>query len=284
MGIGGTRRGRLRSAAVVAVAAAAMAVAGQSPAGAAPAEFDVPQSPVGVDISHPQCDADLPDARAFAIVGVNGGVATEANPCLAEQLAWAWESNGSLPEQPAAQVYLNTANPGQVMGLVSTWPTAGTTPYGECEGENSAACSWRYGWERTRDSVADFFVPAAREADVVSLPSRYRWWLDVETSNTWQSGSDEALARNRATLEGMVAYLDSRGADVGLYSTGQQWAEIVGTVPGSSPLAGLPSWLAGSVTAAQAVAACELPPLVPRSRVALTQYVPDDLDRNHSCR
>jgi hypothetical protein len=81
----------------------------------------------------------------------------------------------------------------------------------------------------------------------------------------------------------MTAYLDSRGADVGLYSTGRQWAQIVGGVPDDSPLAGLPSWLAGSSTLAEAVAACALPPLVPEGRVTLTQYVPDDLDRNHSC-
>ena len=139
----------------------------------------------------------------------------------------------------------------------------GDTPYGECDGENSPACSWRYGWERARESVTDIFQPAARDAGVDPLPSSYRWWLDVETSNTWQDGSDDARGRNRATLEGMVAYLDLRGAEVGLYSTGQQWAQIVGTVPADSPLNGLPSWLAGSVTLTQAVAECLQPPLVP---------------------
>lgn len=282
--MGGTRSGRLRPAAAAALAAAAAVLVGQSPAGAAPAEFDVPVTSVGVDISHPQCDADLPAERAFAVVGVNGGLATRANPCLAEQLAWAWDSNGSVPEQPVAQLYLNTANPGQVRELVDTWPSAGETPYGECDGSNSTACSWRYGWERTRESITGFFQPAAREAEVDSLPSSYRWWLDVETMNTWQSGSDEARARNRATVEGMAAYLAFRGADVGLYSTGQQWAQIVGSVPGDSPLAGLPSWLAGSLSLGQAVVACDSPALVPRGQVELTQYVPDDLDRNHSCR
>ena len=281
MRIGGWGR-RLRAAALTPVAAAVV-LALQTPAGAAPSEYDVPVSPAGIDVSHPQCDRDLPAGAAFAVVGVNGGVATRPNPCLTEQLEWAWESTGSVPEQPPAQVYLNTANPGQVRGLVTTWPSAGVTPHGRCDGSNSTACSWQYGFERARDSVADFFVPAAREADVVSLPSRYTWWLDVETSNTWQNGSDDARARNRASLEGMTAYLSSRGAEVGLYSTGRQWAQIVGSVPGDSTLAGLPSWLAGSSTLAEAVAACDLPPLVPGSRVTLTQYVPDDLDRNHSC-
>lgn len=274
--------GWLRTAALAPVATAVV-LALQTPAGASPSEYDVPVGPAGIDVSHPQCGRDLPVGSAFAVVGVNGGVATRPNPCLAEQLEWAWESTGSLPEQPPAQVYVNTANPGQVRGLVTTWPSAGVTPYGRCDGGNTAACSWRYGWERARTSVTGFFLPAAREAGVDSLASSYRWWLDVETMNTWQSGSDEARERNRATLEGMAAYLDFRGADVGLYSTGRQWAQIAGSVPGDSPLAGLPSWLAGSSTLAEAVAACDLPPLVPDGRVTLTQYVPDDLDRNHSC-
>lgn len=282
VGIGGTRRGALRAAALAPLAAAAV-LAGAAPASAAPSEFDAPVSPVGVDVSHPQCGTDLPDARAFAVVGVNGGVATRPNPCLAEQLEWAWGSNGSVPAQPVAQLYLNTANPGQVLGLVSTWPSDGETPYGECEGGNTPACSWRYGWERARDSVTEHFVPAARDAGVDSLASSYRWWLDVETMNTWQRGSDDARARNRATLEGMAAYLEFRGARVGIYSTHQQWAEIAGTPAADSPLTGLPTWLAGSVDLAQAVASCQQPALVPGGEVALTQYVPDDLDLNHSC-
>lgn len=282
--MGGTVRGRLRSAALATLAAAAVVLTGNAQAFAAPAESDAPVSSAGVDISHPQCGADLPDGRAFAVVGVNGGLATEPNPCLAEQLAWAWESNGSVSEQPVAQLYLNTANPGQVRSLVDTWPSDGATPYGDCDGGNSTACSWRYGWERARSSVIEFFLPAARDAGVDSVASSYRWWLDVETMNTWQSGSDDARDRNRAALEGMAAYLDFRGAEVGLYSTGQQWGRIVGSVPAGSPLVGLPSWLAGSVTLAQAVAACDLPPLVPQGRVELTQYVPDDLDLDHSCR
>ncbi len=275
-------RGLLRSA-VVTLASAAALVAGPGLAAAGPTEFDGLVSAVGVDISHPQCDADLPDERAFAVVGVNGGAATRPNPCLAEQLEWAWLSNGSVPGQPAAQLYLNTANPGAMPDVVDTWPSAGETPYGECDGGNSTACSWRYGWERARHSIFEYLTPAAREADVPGLPADYTWWLDVETANTWQRGSEDGRLRNRATLEGMAAYLEFRGAEVGLYSTHEQWAEIAGSVPADSSLAGLPSWLAGSVTLAEAVAACDQPPLVPEGRVVLTQYVPDDLDLDHAC-
>src|SRR5215216_6286831 len=76
---------------------------------------------VGYDVSYPQCGKSLPSARAFAVVGVNGGLSTRSNPCLSTQLSWAWRSNGSVTSQPKAQLYLNTANPGQVINQVSTW-------------------------------------------------------------------------------------------------------------------------------------------------------------------
>jgi len=128
-----------------------------------------------------------------------------------------------------------------------------------------------------------FFWPAARAAEVDTQPSRYVWWLDVETLNTWQFGSFGALERNRATLEGMTEYLHSRDAEVGIYSTDRQWTAIVGAVPEDSVLIGLDSWLAGSVTLDQAEDACGDDPLLPEGDVVLSQYVRDELDRNTSC-
>jgi hypothetical protein len=273
----------VRSALAVALAVAAAIIALPGTASAAPA-------PVGYDISYPQCGTSLPRDRAFAVVGVNGGTATRANPCLRTQLAWAsqpfaWGSlpSGAFVTQPRVQLYLNTANPGELRTQVTTWPTTGATPYGSCDGANSRACSWQYGWERAQNSVTNFFGPAAKAAGVETSPDRYTWWLDVETSNTWQSGSSEALARNRAVLEGMTGYLLSRDADVGLYSTNKQWAQIAGNVGADSVLAGLPSWLAGATTLAGAKANCERPALVPGGQVTLTQYVVNKLDRNNSC-
>jgi len=269
-------RNALRSALVVALAAAAAVLAAPGTASAAP-------TTVGYDVSYPQCGDPLPKDRAFAVVGVNGGLSTKANPCLGAQLTWAWGSSGAVPTQPRAQVYLNTANPGQILDQVTTWPESGTTPYGTCTGSNSLACSYQYGWERAQNSVDSFFTPAARGARVDSSPARYTWWLDVETMNTWQSGSADALARNRATLEGMTALLVSRGGRVGFYSTNQQWTQIVGTVDADSVLAGRDSWLAGAGSLNSAKSNCAKAALVPGGRVTLTQYVVGALDRNFSC-
>ena len=269
--------------AAVALAAAVLVVPGTASADpAVPWGTGVPTK-VGYDVSHPQCDTTLPSARAFAVIGVNGGLSTRANPCLADQLRWAARSNGSVATQPKVQLYLNTANPGELRDQVTTWPTAGRTPYGTCAGANDMSCSWQYGYERARNSVVSFFGPAARAAQVDSVVSRYTWWLDVETMNTWQSGSAAALARNRAALEGMTAYLLAQGGRVGVYSTGYQWGVIVGSVPSTSNLVTRNSWLAGATSLTQAKSHCASPPLVPGGRVILTQYVPDSLDRNHSC-
>jgi hypothetical protein len=258
----------------LALLAAVVAVPGAASAAGTTADYDV---------SYPQCGTALPFAGSFAVVGVNGGLSTRANPCLATQLRWASRSSGWVSTQPKAQLYLNTANPGELRAQVATWPQSGSTPYGPCAGENDQACSWQYGYERARNSVVSYFMPAARTAGIDPLPSRYTWWLDVETENTWQTGSWDALARNRATIEGMTDYLLSQGGRVGFYSTGYQWGTIVGSVPSTSTLVGRDSWLAGATSLSQAKSSCARTPLVPGGRVTLAQYAPDALDRNLSC-
>lgn len=228
---------------------------------------------LGFDVSHPQCDTALPTGADFGVVGVNGGVATTVNPCLADQLAWAAGSSGDVDGQPALQVYVNTANPGQVQEAISTWPRSGDSPYGPCSGANDLACSWVYGQTRASVDIHGFLMPAARAAGVDVVPADLVWWLDVETANTWQVGSAAALAANRAALEGMTDYLTSTGARVGLYSTGRQWRQIVGWVPPGSSLYGLDSWLAGAQTREQAQDNCGDLPLVAGGDVVLSQYV-----------
>jgi hypothetical protein len=269
-------RNTLRLLAVTALASVAVAVTAGT-ASAAPAAG-------GFDISYPQCGTAFPAAQAWGVVGVNGGLATTANSCLAAQLSWAAQSTGTVAAQPKAQLYLNTANPGEIRTQVTTWPKTGATPYGACTGGNTTACSWEYGWERAQNSVTSIFTPAAVGAKVDANPADYTWWLDVETSNTWQSGSSAALGRNRAALEGMTSYLTGRGGKVGLYSTATQWKAIAGSVGTGSALRPLNSWLAGAASLSGARSSCTKPPLVAGGAVLMTQYVSGGLDRDVSCR
>jgi hypothetical protein len=229
----------------------------------------------GIDVSWPQCGKTPAKQPAFAIVGVNYGLANTTNPCLASQLAWAKAAKSVAgTAQPKVALYVNTANPGR---QGSWWPTSNfydgvkvTNPYGNCALGSFKACSYMYGWAKASDD-------AKRRG--VSNPQSYLWWLDVETENTWQTDK----AANVAVLEGMTASFKKIGARVGLYSTAYQWAKIAGAVTFTSPLAGLPSWLAGARSAAGAKASCALPALTARGRVSMIQYISEGLDYNHSC-
>lgn len=247
-------------------------------------------SVLGNDISWPQCGNKLPSGQAFGIVGVTGGLATTTNPCLRDQLLWANNSSGAA-NQPKIQLYVNTANPGEIIDQVTTWPTSNTDktgfttndPYGQCTGANDLACSWQYGWNRAVEDVVDRFAPAVSLTTLNQNPAAYIWWLDVEIVNTWQSGSADALARNSATLEGMTAHFQSKNAPVGIYSTSYQWGQIVGSAVGAgSNLNGLKSWLAGARSEADAKKRCSLPPLTAGGQVVLTQFV-RTYDYDHSC-
>jgi len=272
--------------ATIVAAIAVSSIAAPTTAAAAPAA----QEQVGYDISYPQCGKKLPTGQSFGIAGVNGGTAANTNPCLADQLAWAAKSTGSTV-QPKVQLYVNTANPGEVISQITTWPTSNTdktgfttaNPYGTCTGTNDLPCSWQYGWNRAVEDVIDRFTPAATTAKVNTSPADYTWWLDVETVNTWQTGSPEALARNAATLEGMTSHFRSRGAKVGLYSTAVQWNGIAGTVSPDSNLNGLPNWRPSGSSLANAKANCSVAPLTANGYISLTQYVQQNLDRDHSC-
>ncbi|WP_243835513.1 hypothetical protein [Arthrobacter sp. AG258] len=240
-------------------------------AGAAPADG----AALGNDISWPQCGGDLPGPPAFAIVGVNGGRPDTANPCLSAQLAWAERTSDATAGTPAA-VYVNTAATGPVEPL--WWPAGNTyqgkdvgNPYGGCDGSASPACAYVHGYAMALNDVAILKEAGGGE--------RRTWWLDVETGNSWLWDK----AANAAELEGMAAYLQSAGAEVGIYSTAYQFGEIVGAINPGSNLSGLKSWLAGAESTSTARELCGEAPLTPGGMVALTQFTDGDLDYNYRC-
>lgn len=231
---------------------------------------------VGNDISWPQCGKALPVGQAFGIVGVNDGLANNTNPCLATELAWAAKSSGTTGQAKTA-LYVNTANPG-LTG--SWWPssndnataTPATDPYGTCTGGDDAACAYVYGYAKAYDDVNTRGIP-------VASASSYLWWLDVETTNSWEANT----VANTADLEGMTAYFESVGARVGLYSTSYQWGVITGTLSSGSNLQGLNNWIPGARTLKSAQANCKLAPFTSGSTVTVTQYLSGALDYDWSC-
>lgn len=268
---------------------------------AAPKQAASPQTTtLGYDISYPQCTKQIATTPAFTIVGVNGGKASTPNPCLDKQLSWAQNSTGKITAQDKVQLYVNTASPGEYIKDIDTWPAnnigpngvATDNPYGLCNGTDTAACAWQYGWNRAAADANVYFKEAAGRAGVNDNPADYYWWLDVEILNTWQPGSKpDGHKKNVASLEGMTSYFTSLGTTekpvrVGLYSTSYQWGQITGNAIGpASPLQKRDTWYAlGSTTLAHAKTACTAQkPLVDGSRIVLTQFISKNLDHNYAC-
>lgn len=228
----------------------------------------------GADISYPQCGgtygSDL-SSQSFGIVGVNGGRPMEPNSCFASELQW----ETGLGSSASVQVYVNTADPGNI---VSDWPTSGTSPYGDCmavghgkKGANSTACAYVYGENEATYDVAQ--VGATNAAS-------YQWWLDVETTNSWQSRHN--LEMNQASLDGMLSVLPS--GQVGVYSTSYQWGKIVGNLDSNSAALGaLPQWIpTGQGSASVAQADCTTIPQFTTGRLVYTQYTAT-YDYDYAC-
>ena len=254
----------------------------------------------GIDVSYPQCGDTLPTDEAFAVVGVNGGLANTYNPCLKQQFAYAIALPGGT-NQPVAQTYLNTADPGNG---VADWPSPGhpgaygssSTPAGACEydsgtsgaGANTPGCAYVYGYDMVAGIVAPDQTVEGDAAYFERMTGQQLGnrpvWLDVETANSWQSGSD-GRAMNIAALQGMVDAIRATGSStVGIYSTAYQWDQITGT-PGETAagnLAGLPVWVAGARRESSARANCSQSAFT-GGTVELAQWFGHPYDENVSC-
>ncbi len=310
----------LRSTALGATAAIALLLLGATPALAAKPPGKANNSPsshgggsstpTGNDISYPQCGGTFPSGQAFGIVGVNDGLANNLNPCLGpdgggastSELYWAQTtSSGAVNQQggspPKAGLYVNTADPGNA---VSDWPTAGTypgDPYSDsstasyCDGGNTQACAWAYGdakavqdgqWlEAAATAVNTALTNAGSSYALPTSPSSYPWWLDIQTSNSWRSGTT-GLAMNGADIQGMLAGLDSFGGSptIGIYSTSYQWGQIVGS-PSATTFPNLPDWIPGARKLSQAESNCSLVGFT--GPVAVTQWFGHPYDGDYAC-
>jgi hypothetical protein len=235
--------------------------------------------PQGYDVSYPQCSGSYPENALFAIVGVDGGIASNTNRCLGSELSWARGTPGRRhPSQPPVSLYIDTGNPGA--HHVATWPQGGTAPlYGACNGKLTNACSYLYGEQRAAHSYALVAASSAVEARTAA------WWLDVELGESW-AGTYEL---NVAALRGFVAGLSNAGATgpIGVYSTAAQWREITGLTSQTTTATfhrQLAGWVAGAarVTLAQARLNCSSGGFT-GVRPTLAQYTYESFDADLRC-
>lgn len=157
-----------------------------------------PTGSVGGDIGYPNCATKVPSVD-FGVVGVTGGLVYSHNNCLLSES----KKFGDL------SFYVNT-------GLnTSSSSTYYTQAQAGCNGDLNCA-AYNYGYNAALDAV--------NYAKSLGL-SGDRWWLDVETSNTWSASA----VQNQKSLQGEYdALLASGTAMVGVYSTTAQWQAISG--------------------------------------------------------
>ena len=230
----------------------------------------------GWDVSWRQCTNSgntegLPGSPTIGIIGVNAGRPFTTNPCLKSELEWA----GS-----AAQVYVNTNNPGPAS---ARWPTTAQTSPEQCVltkpngTTETPSCAYDYGWNAAQSAYTTLTNALVGQS---KQPSSLEWWLDVESANTWLPST----TLNTASIDGTIAYLDAQHVrSVGIYAN-QNDAHTIFTAASTFP-AGTLSWLStGETTLVGGLSYCNHPGFT-HNGVALVQYLPSSpaLDADARC-
>jgi hypothetical protein len=201
----------------------------------------------GYDVSYPQCGTSLTASPAFGIVGVNGGKSFTSNPCFEEQMEWA----EGLSQDPA--VYVNTN------GAPKNYRHA------SCSKRDAKCNNYQYGRSAAQYSLALVNMTA---------PDVSRYWLDVETMNSWSRDK----AANAEALRGFIDVLQGAGKTVGIYSTSYQYGRIVG-----SYAPGLDNWVPVPEAVRETVASyCRSTPSFGGGSVVMIQMW-YEFDENYVC-
>lgn len=203
-----------------------------------------------VDASWPNCAAKNSDVFATGIVGVTGGLDFHPNPCLSEEAGWFSHY----------AVYINTGYPGRSRGQKYRLSPR------YCAPANDNCLAYNYGYNSA--------LYAIRYAGLQNVHTNI-WWLDVETENSW---TDNFLV-NRQFIRGAEAAIKHNVwfPTVGIYSSPNQWNEIVGPWQNK-----LPVWIAtGAADKSTAAQACR-PKAFNGGKAWLSQYT-IKFDENLPC-
>lgn len=176
----------------------------------------------GVDVGYPNCTAKIPKVD-FGIVGVTDGLVYSYNSCAAAEAKNF--SNLSL--------YLNTGLNASSSSSYYVQAQVG------CNGDVYCA-AYNYGYNAAKDAIS-YVNSQGLGSD--------KWWLDVETVNSWSNDG----VQNQKSLQGEYDALIANGATtVGVYSTTAQWQSITGSWQNNWPSWGATTW----TTAARAQSYC----------------------------
>jgi hypothetical protein len=198
----------------------------------------------GVDVNAGpgSCASGLDGGARFALIRATSGVPyTSADAdCFATDLAMAQH----LPAAP--QFYMNLADPGKASA--GHWNDGGPKA---CHVTHNydPSCAYDYGYRAAAQAVG-----FARSQ---GMAAGSRWWVDVETDNTWGS-KERALpghhAANAADIQGALRYLKAHGFPAGVYTETSWWGPITGS---STAFSHTPVWGGGADSPKNARANCK---------------------------
>jgi hypothetical protein len=183
------------------------------------------------------------DDAAYVVIGLTNGPGFHANPCLADQVAW------------AKQRHLMVA-----AYSVISWP--------------DDAAQQQYGGLRDAGyAQAQFNVQSMKAAGLDSPIV----WLDIESVPFYDWPADTA-ANAEVVLGAAQGYADA-GYRVGVYSTPHLWASVVGDLSLGLP----EWRAAGQTSQAEALRRCGSDWLIQGGVAALAQWVEDGRDVDITC-
>jgi hypothetical protein len=250
------------------------------PPSTAPAEptptIKVPQLPspkdlgpvLGGDISWPQCPKGmgipekrsmglpLPDSSSrFVVIGLTNGPGFVANPCVADQLAW------------ARSRHLLVAAYSVISG-----PTRFTSDdaerSGPFDGSSRLGALSNIGYQQARFNVATLRRIGFQTPIV---------WLDVEQVQHFEWSSDTRA--NAAVVRGAAKGYTEAGNANGTYSPPYLWKSVVGDLA-----LGAAEWrAAGQTSRAEALRRCRGDWVIQGGQAVLGQWLEDGRDRNITC-
>ncbi len=228
-----------------------------APAPTAPPVQAVKPLDIGNDISFPNCSSAIPTTSSFGIVGVNFGSDYTANFCLSEE--------ASKFHNP--WLYVNSNYPGDTEAAAKYNATPNVCAAGDVN-----CLAYDYGYNAGVQDVV--------YTNHVKVDSAV-WWVDVETTNSWQG----TVAQHQQDIIGEVQGIEAEhralyGNSVfaGFYSTTFQWNEITAGLQ-----AGLPVWYATGLGNVPNITDYCHSSSFDGGHLAIIQYLENNLDTDFSC-
>jgi hypothetical protein len=220
-----------------------------------------PGGAIGRDVGDVSCSAPLATNVAFGVIGTTAGKPYYPSPCLSAEYSWA----SGLQYRP--QFYVNLADPGHKS---AHWDKGGPR---KCDRspKYDTGCAYDYGYEAAQTAL--------RYVRALGATGQGRWWLDVETDNTW-GVTRNGIAANVEVIRGAVDALRSHAhVSAGIYTETTWWAYITG---GSRAFSGTAVWGGGANSKKHARANCRAHSIT-GGPALLAQWISGGIDHDVAC-